>query len=453
MSDLSHATDEEMRRAVVRKVARRLIPLMGLMYFVNYLDRTNIGFAKLTMSEDLGLTEAMFGLASGLFFIGYLLFEVPSNLALHKFGARIWMARILVTWGAVASAMAFVPTPGWLYGLRVLLGIAEAGFFPGMILYLTYWLPRADRVRMTGYFLLAIPISSVVGAPLSTTLMQVMDGVMGFAGWRWMFFLQGLPAIVLAGFAIAFLTDRPKDAKWLSEHERTWLQNRLDTEARDTASTHHWPLKSSLTNPRIIGLGLIYFGTTYGLYALSFFLPTIVRGFSQMFGRSYSLIETGLIVAVPYAIAAVVMVWWAHHSDHTKERVWHVAGPLLLAAVSVPVALMLQSPFLVMVAVTLTAIGIFCALPVFWYLPTNFLTGASAAGGIALINTLGNASGFAAPYATGLIKDATGGFGVAMWVVGGFLAMAAILALVLGAAPKPKAPAQPDDVTARMETP
>lgn len=221
----------------------------------------------------------------------------------------------------------------------------------------------------------------------------------------------------------------------------------------ETSSTHHWPLRMSLTNPRVLGLGIVYFGTTYGLYALNFFLPTIVAGFAQTFDRCYSLIETGFIVAIPFAIGAVAMVLWSHHSDKTGERVWHVAAPLALAAVSVPAALYMQSPFFVMVAVSLTAIGIFGALPVFWYLPTTFLTGASAAGGIALINTLGNASGFVAPYGTGLIRDATGGFEVAMWVVGGLLALAAVLVVVLGAAPKPRSRAGLDEVTERMETP
>lgn len=237
--------------------------------------------------------------------------------------------------------MAFVPNPGWLYGPRVLLGIAEAGFFPGMILYLTYWLPRQDRTRMTGLFMLAIPISSVVGAPLSTVLMQVTDGMLGWAGWRWMFFLQGLPAVVLAVFTLVVLTDRPGEATWLPENERVWLQDRLDREHAETATTHHASVKRALLDPRVLGLGVVYFGTTYGLYALSFFLPTIVRGFAQMFGRTYSLIETGLIVAVPYAIGAVVMVWWSHHSDRTGERTWHVVLPLTLAAVSIPTALYL----------------------------------------------------------------------------------------------------------------
>ncbi|WP_226343910.1 MFS transporter [Agilicoccus flavus] len=429
----------DLRRAVVAKVSRRLIPFMGLLYFVNYLDRTNIGFAKLTMSEDLGLTATMFGLASGLFFVGYLLLEVPSNLALHRFGARRWIARIMITWGIVASAMAFVPDATWLYILRTLLGVAEAGFFPGMILYLTYWLPQAERTRMTGLFLLAIPISSVVGSPLSGLIMQHADGLFGLAGWRMMFLIEGLPAILLAFVTWFYLTDRPADAAWLEPDERRWLQATLDAEAEATQSRHHWPLRKSLTDPRIWGLSFIYFAAVYGLYALSFFLPTIVAGFSEMFDTKFSLVQTGLIVAVPYAIASVAMVWWGHHSDRTKERVWHVALPLIVAGCATPVALYLQSPFAVMAVVTVTAIGIFCTLPVFWYLPTTFLTGASAAAGIALINSIGNSSGFFAPYITGYLKDSTGGFHAAMYVIGGVMALGGVLALILRAAPPPSA--------------
>lgn len=440
MSESIAPPDEEMARRVVRKVSRRLIPFMALLYFINYLDRTNIGFAKLTMSKELQLTETMFGLASGIFFAGYLLLEVPSNLALHRFGARRWIARIMITWGIIAAAMAFVPNATWLYVLRALLGIAEAGFFPGMILYLTFWLPRAQRTRMTGFFMLAIPMSSVFGAPLSGLIMQYSHGLFGMSGWRNMFLIEGIPAIILAFVTWFYLTDRPADAKWLEPAERQWLQDTLDAEDRQTSQAHHWPLKKSLTNPRIIGLSFIYFAAVYGLYALSFFLPSMVAGFAQTFNTKFSLLETGMIVAVPYIFASIAMVWWSHHSDKTGERVWHVAAPLILAGVAIPVALFLQSPFLVMVAMTITAIGIYAALPVFWYLPTTFLTGAAAAGGIALINSIGNASGFFAPYITGFAKDATGDFKLAMFIVGGVCIAGAILTLVLKAAPAPDNP-------------
>jgi MFS transporter, ACS family, tartrate transporter len=434
--------DEELSRRVVAKVARRLIPFMALLYFVNYLDRTNIGFAELQMSEDLGLTATMYGLASGLFFIGYLFFEVPSNLALHKFGARRWIARIMLSWGIVAAAMAFVPNAGTLYALRILLGIAEAGFFPGMILYLTFWFPRRERTRFTALFLAAIPLSSAIGSPISGAIMEYADGMFGLEGWRLMFLFEGLPAVLLAFVTWFYLTDRPAQATWLTEEERTWLQDEIDAETRATQNRFHWPLRKSLTNPRILALSFVYFGVVYGLYALSFFLPQIVADFSETFDTSFSLMQTGLIVAVPYVVGTVAMVLWGRHSDRTQERVWHVALPSVLSAVTIPVALYLDSPFAVMVAVTLTAIGIFGALPVFWALPSAFLVGASAAGGIALINSLGNLAGFGAPFVTGFLTDLTGSHRSGLWVVGVVMMLAAFVVLALGISPKPDASAE-----------
>jgi MFS transporter, ACS family, tartrate transporter len=433
------AAEEEMSRRVVAKVARRLIPFMAVLYFVNYLDRTNIGFAELQMSEDLGLTSTMYGLASGLFFIGYLFFEVPSNLALHRFGARRWIARIMFSWGIVAAAMAFVPNAGTLYVLRILLGIAEAGFFPGMILYLTFWFPRRERTRFTAMFLAAIPLSSAIGSPISGAIMEYADGWLGLEGWRVMFLFEGLPAVLLAFVTWFYLTDRPAQATWLTDDERTWLQNEMDAETRATQQKFHWPLRRSLTNPRILALSFVYFGVVYGLYALSFFLPQIVADFSETFDTSFSLMETGLIVAVPYLVGTVAMVLWGRHSDRTQERVWHVAIPSVLSALTIPVALYLDSPFAVMVAVTLTAIGIFGALPVFWALPSAFLVGASAAGGIALINSLGNLAGFGAPFVTGFLTDLTGSVRTGLWVVGVVMMLAAFVVLALGISPTPDA--------------
>lgn len=295
----------EIETRVVKKVARRIIPFLGLAYFVNYLDRTNIGLAKLTMSDELGLTETMFGLASGLFFIGYLLFEVPSNLALHKFGARRWIARIMVSWGIVAAAMAFVPTAGWLYGLRILLGIAEAGFFPGVLLYMTMWFPRAYRVRLMGLFLLALPVSSALGAPLSSAIIQYLDGLFGLSGWRVMFLLEGIPAILLGVITWFYLTDRPSQAKWLTVDEKEWLTAELESEDAVKGGHVSGSVKHALGDVRVWMLGLIYFGITYGLYSLSFFLPSIVAGFKETFDTDFSLVTTGLIVAVPFAVGAV----------------------------------------------------------------------------------------------------------------------------------------------------
>lgn len=428
---------DELGRRVVSKVARRLVPFMCLAYFVNYLDRTNIGFAQLTMSDDLQLTATMFGLASGLFFIGYLLFEVPSNLALHRFGARRWIARIMVSWGLVAAAMAFVQSAGWLYALRVLLGIAEAGFFPGMILYLTLWFPRRELARVTSWFLVAIPLSAAIGSPLSGAILQYADGWLGLEGWRVMFLLEGLPAVLLGVVAWFYLTDRPADATWLEADERAWLVAEMESERTQVSHAHGWSLKRSLTSPRILGLAFVYFGVVYGLYALSFFLPTIVAGFAETFGTDFSLFQTGLIVSVPFVVGGVAMVLWGRHSDRSGERVWHTALPAILGGVAIPVALYLGSPFLVMAAVTVTSVGIFAALPVFWSLPSAFLTGAAAAAGIALINSLGNLAGFVAPYLTGVVVDATGSAQVGMWFVGALMVLAGVVVVALGAAPRP----------------
>ncbi|SCX45092.1 Sugar phosphate permease [Klenkia marina] len=420
-----------MQARVVRKVAVRLIPFLGLAYFLNYVDRTNIGFAKLTMSADLGLTETMFGLASGLFFIGYLLFEVPSNIALHRFGARRWIARILVTWGLIAAAMAFVQNAPMLYAFRILLGIAEAGFFPGIMLYLTFWFPRSVRVRLTGLFMIALPASSALGAPIAGAILQYWDGLFGLAGWRVMFLVLGLPAVLLGVAAWFYLTDRPGDADWLAPDERRWLDDTMAAEQQATEATGKHRVRDSLRDPRVWALGVVYFGVTYGLYALSFFLPTIVAGFAESFDTSFSILENGLIVAVPFAVGAVAMVFWSRHSDRTGERVWHVALPALLGAVSIPVALYMESPLATMAVITVTAVGVFCALPVFWYLPSTFLAGAGAAAGIALVNTLGNSSGFGAPYITGFLLDATGSSRAGLWVVGAMMLVAGLTVLAL----------------------
>jgi MFS family permease len=419
-----------------RKAARRLVPYLGLLYFVNYLDRVNIGFAGPNgMSAELGLTATAFGFASGVFFIGYLLLEVPSNLALHKFGARRWIARIMVSWGIVATAIAFVPNETVLVILRFLLGVAEAGFFPGIILYLTYWFPAAYRARMVAWFMVAIPISTAVGSTVSSLLIKGGDGVFGLSGWRFMFLVEGIPAILLAVVTWFYLTDRPAAAKWLTPEESRWMQAELDRERARTEQQHHWPLRKALTHGRVLGLAFVYFGNVYGLYALSFFLPTIIAGFQKQFGTTFSIVERGLITSIPYAVGAVAMVLWARHGDRTSERVWHVALPMLIGGVTIPVALYLGSPVAVMVAVTVTAVGICCALPTFWALPSAFLAGTAAAGGIALINSLGNLSGFAAPYITGGLQDLTGSQRTGLWVVGGCMVAGAVVALILKAAP------------------
>ncbi len=421
---------------VLRRVAWRVMPLLALLYFVNYLDRVNIGFAGPNgMNRELGLTATMFGLASGIFFLGYLLLEVPSNLALHRFGARRWLARILVSWGIIATAMAFVPNATVLVILRFLLGVAEAGFFPGIILYLTYWFPAEQRARAVALFMVAVPVSTAVGSLVSSIVISAGNGLFGLSGWRTMFLVEGIPAILLAGVTFWALTDRPAEARWLPDDERAWLVARLEDEAHETEGTGHWTLRRALTSPRILALAFVYFGITYGLYALGFFLPTIVAGFEAQFGTKLSVIERGLVTAIPYVVAAVAMVLWGRRADTARSvrgTSWYVAAPALLGGVAIPVALYLSSPLLAMIAVTVCAVGVCSALAPFWALPSRFLTGAAAAGGIALVNSLGNVSGFAAPYVTGWLADLTGTQKAGLWVVGVVMVAGAVVAVLVG---------------------
>ena len=419
----------------LRRVTVRLVPLLMALYFVNYLDRTNLGIAKAQVSADLQLSATMFGLASGIFFIGYVLVEVPSNLALVRFGARRWLARIAVSWGIVAMAIGFAPNAHTLLALRFLLGVAEAGLFPGVVFYLSRWFPAAYRARVVGVFMLAIPIASAVGTPLAAWLIQAGHGVFGLSGWRFMMICVGLPAVLLGVICWFWLTDSPADAHWLTAEQRTWLTGVLADEERDVSTRYRFPLRRTLTSPRTWALAVVYFGIAYGLYALAFFLPSIIAGFKKMFGLQLSLIQVGMITASPYTFAAVAMFFWSRHADRTREHVWHVATPLALGGVAIPVALYLHNPIAVMVPVTIAAIGIFCALPVFWALPTRFLAGTAAAGGIGLINSVGNLGGFAAPYITGALADLTGSNKAGMWAVGIIMLLCAGLVVALRAAP------------------
>jgi ACS family tartrate transporter-like MFS transporter len=400
-----------------------------LLYLVNYLDRVNVGFAALRMNADLGLSSAAYGLGAGLFFIGYFFFEVPSNVVLHKVGARLWIARIMITWGLVASATAFVQGEVSFYVVRVLLGIAEAGFFPGVLLYLTYWFPRAERARIVALTFLAVPLASVIGSPLSTVLIQHGDGLLGFdAGWRFMFFVEGLPALALGVAVLFLLPSRPSSARWLTSSEATALEEHLAAEdAREVGS--EVPTRQALTDPRVLALSVVYFGIVFGLYVLAFFLPQVIAGFQEQFGTTFSLLQVGLVTAVPYAFAAVAMVLWARHSDRTGERALHVAVPAFVGAVAIAAALYMSSPLAVMVCVTVCAIGVYAAIPVFWQLPTRLLTGVGAAAGIALINSFGNLAGFAAPYLTGWLEDLTGSFRTGLWVVAVLMIAAGLIAL------------------------
>ncbi|GAA2659557.1 MULTISPECIES: MFS transporter [Actinosynnema] len=419
-------------KSAIRKVAMRLVPFVALMFFINYLDRTAIGFAAPNgMNSDLALTAAQFGFASGIFFLGYIVLEVPSNIALHKFGARRWLARIMVTWGIVAVLFTWVQNYTQLATLRFLLGVAEAGFFPGAVLFLSLWVPVRYRTKILALFYLAQPLTTVVGAPLAGWLIQQHDVFFGLEGWRFMFLGVGAPAIIVGIIAWFYLADSPKDAKWLTKEEQDWLTTALSKEDAGKGPQKHHGLKAAFGSARVWMLSLIYFGFIYGLYTLAFFLPTIISGFQESAGVTFGLIEKGLITAIPYVPAAIVLYLWSRDATKRGVKTWHISIPAVVGAISIPLALYAGSPAATIAVITVTACAIFAALPNFWSIPTQFLSGAAAAAGVALINTVGNIAGFAAPYITGAIHDATGAYTVPMFVVGGFMLLSAILMVVL----------------------
>ncbi len=410
-----------MADAVLRKVAWRLVPLLGLGYFFAFLDRVNVGFAALTMNADIGLSAAAYGFGAGIFFIGYVLFEVPSNVILARVGARIWIARIMISWGLLSAAMALVEGPTSFYVLRFLLGVAEAGFFPGIIYFLSCWFPSAYRARILGAFMVAIPLSGVLGAPLSTQLLGLAG--FGLAGWQWMFILEGLPAALLGLAVLKYLRDRPADAEWLEPHERELLDAEL---AREGPAAAHGPgVGRVLANPVVWLFGLAYFGIIVGFYGYNFWLPQMVKSLGAL-----SNVEVGLLLMIPSALAGIVMVAWGLHSDRSGERRWHAALPALLAAVALAASATLQGlPVAAIVALMVAGIGAFSALPVFWTLPAARLTGPAAAAGIALVNSIGNVGGFVGPSLIGQVKEATGSFAPALWVLAAAMAVAAIIVL------------------------
>jgi ACS family tartrate transporter-like MFS transporter len=415
------------------KVTRRLVPFLIICYFVAYLDRVNVGFAALTMNQDLGLSQTAFGFGAGIFFIAYFIFEVPSNLLLERFGARKWIARIMLSWGILSGTMAFIPAiaratglgnENTFYLLRVLLGVAEAGFFPGIIFYLTLWFPAEYRARIVGYFMAAIPLSTVIGAPISGALLYLHGGV-GLAGWQWLFIVEAVPAVILACVVFFYLTDRPADAAWLAPDERAWLTERLELEQRQRRAVRDYSVAQALVNPRVLGLSLVYFGAVATNYGLSFFLPQIVKAFGL------NTFITTLVSATPYVVGLVGMVWWGRRSDRVAERRFHTAFPLFIAAAGIAVSTALDDPLLKMISLCVAGFGIFANLPVFWTLPTAFLSGAAAAAGIAVINSVGNLAGFAGPFAMGWIKDHTGSYtgGLLLLAALGFIAMGIVLLL------------------------
>ncbi|MEM5385125.1 MFS transporter [Paraburkholderia phymatum] len=423
----------ELENRTMRRVMMRLVPFLIVCYFVAYLDRVNVGFAALQMNKALGFSASQFGFGAGVFFIAYFFFEVPSNLLLERFGARRWIARIMFTWGILAGLMAFIPdisrytgmsSVHVFYGLRVLLGIAEAGFFPGIIFLLTLWFPAVYRGRVVGYFMAAIPLSTVIGSPISGALLS-LDGRGQLAGWQWLYLIEALPALLLAFVVYFYLTDKPADAHWLSVDERDWLVTRQAEERRQREAVRAFSVKEALINPRVLAIALIYFGANATNYGLSFFLPQIVKSFGL------TNVQTGFVTSLPYVVGVISMIAWGRRSDRKLERRWHVAIALLVAAGGIAASAGLDNPVLKMAALSIAGFGIFGCLPVIWTLPAAFLSGAAAAGGIAAINSLGNLAGFFGPYAMGWIKDSTGGFGAGLLCLAGagLIGVAAVLLL------------------------
>ena len=385
------------------KVTRRLVPFLMLCYFVAYLDRVNVGFAGATMRADLGLTATAFGGAAGIFFIAYFLFEVPSNLALDRFGARVWIARIMFTWGLISGAQAFVGGETSFNAVRLLLGCAEAGFFPGIIFFLTLWFPSAYRARIVAMFMAAIPISTIIGAPVSGLILG-LDGAAGLHGWQWVFLIEAAPALLMAFAVLAYLTDRPRDAAWLTAEESGWLQARLDAERANRESRHRISWRRAVVDPRVVAFGFVYMGLNIPQYGLSFFLPQIVKAFGGLNG-----FEVGLVTAVPYLVGAVGMIAWSRSSDRTGERKWHTVIPLLCIVVGLLSASAMSDPAPKMACLCIAGFGFFAVYASFWALPTALLSGTGAAAGIAAINSIGNLGGYFGPQVFGILKDRTGG--------------------------------------------
>ena len=406
------------------KVAWRLIPFLFFCYLCAYLDRINVSFAKLQMLQDLGMSDAVYGLGAGIFFVGYLMFEVPSNLILLKVGARRWIARIMVTWGVVSALMMFVSTPTQFYIVRFLLGVAEAGFFPAILLYLTYWFPAGRRSKVTALFMTGIPMSGVIGGPLSGWIMHSLGGAHGLAGWQWLFLLEGVPTVIVGIIAYFYLDDKVSDARWLSDEEKLVIEADLQEEAG-----HHklHSLRDGLASPRVLLLSAIYFFFTMGLYGVSFWLPSLVKA-SGVSGT----LNIGLLSAVPYAAAAVTMVAVGRSSDRHGERRWHLAIPGVLGALALCASVVYAHDTLVaMIALTIGTMGVITTISQFWTVPPAVLHGTAAAGGIALANSVGSISGVVSPYVIGWLQTSTGSTGSGVVGIAVSMVIGSILTLTL----------------------
>jgi MFS family permease len=418
---------ERIESETIRRVAWRLMPLLMLGYFCAYIDRGNVGMAATTMTKDLGFSNTVFGFGAGLFFLGYFLAEIPSNLLLNKVGARRWISRILITWGIVSGLTAFVWNDWSFYGIRFLLGVAEAGFYPGVVLYLTWWFPSHYRTRMMALFQSAQTISLIIGPPIGGLLLQ-LHGALGLAGWQWLFVTEALPSIIMCVVTWRLLTDRPKDASWLRPNQKAWLIERLEAERAQRESIRKFSLAQAFYNPKVVLISIAYIGTNAVSYVLVFFLPLIVKGL----GVSANYI--GVTSALPYVFAIVALNYWGWHSDKTGERTWHAAGACLLCSAGLAgcIVIGVGHPVMIMIALIFAVMGQQSISSPFWAMPSALLTGTAAAGGIAMINAVGGLGGWFGPSLFGFVKDVSGSDNTALLCLALAPVMSAILLVVVG---------------------
>lgn len=412
--------------STVRKIRNHIVPFVIVLYIVSFLDRVNTGYAALEMNKALGLTAAAFGLASGIFFVGYFLFEVPSNMMMHRIGARVWIMRILVTWGIVAALTAVAQNATELYILRFLLGVAEAGFFPGIILYLTFWFRERDQGKAVSLFMTALALSGIIGGPVSTLILAHVHWA-NLAGWRWLYILEGIPAIILGFLTLIVLPNRPNDAKWLSAEEKAWINGQLEAEREAKRRAHAMSMWQVMANGRVWMLTLIYFCLVTGLYGIGFWLPQIVKGLSH----SYSVTTIGWITVIPYVVGGLAMIWVGRSSDRSGERRWHAAIMQLIGAAALVLLGLTHNAVWSIVLLSITTLGIYGFFGPFWALPSLFLAEATAAVGIAFINAIGNLGGFFGPYIIGAVSSATGALTSGLYTLAGFLVVGAILTVAL----------------------
>jgi MFS transporter, ACS family, tartrate transporter len=422
---LEELSADDIEKSAIRSVSYRIIPFLILSYFICVLDRVNVSFAALTMNADLKFTPLVYAWGAGIFFVGYFLLEVPSNVALYRFGARRWIARIMVTWGMVSASSALVSGPYSFYALRFMLGVAEAGFFPGIILYLTFWYPAKYRARVMSAFILGAPLSAVLGGPICGYLLE-LNAVGGLKGWQWLFICEGIPAVLLGIFAFFYLTDQPSKAQWLRPAQRAWLEERIASEALARERAHRMTLREALTSPKVMALSFVYFGVLAGLYGIQFWLPQIVKAFGM------TNVETGFVSSLPFAFGTVAMFVWGRRSDKSRERMWHVALPLFFSAAGLVASAYAGNFVLTMMALIAAAVGGFSAFGLFWTLPTAYLSGVAAAGAIALINSIGSLAGFGGPYLIGWVREVTGSTITGMILLALLPAAAGLVVLKLG---------------------